>query len=498
MTYQQAVEMFRRQYPTVDPYQNNDLFNQWSGSTFGAGGFEAANYVPPPGGTTGVEVNPTAVNLFGNAGNALNQAISGATVNPNTTQVQGGQQYGSYTSQGGTTTSGTQEQTGSKASTSDETQTGTTLATSEQAGTTAGQQATATTQEQAGATTSDVAKAGTTSGTTSVVDTLGLGGLLTGQAGAATSADAARNAFLQGLVTQGPKQQQALTSAAVNQALSGPGMYGTGQGAQARAAGTAASLVGLNSLNQQLEAARELAGPSATTTLASAGNPYLGQTTTGKTEGTESTVGTTAGTTTGTTVGEQAGQTTQTGAQNTVSDLAKTANSLDLTNMLNKTQGTTAETQSGESGNVGVTAGIGTVPQNTTQGGGGCYACTAYVDMGWQMHRAIRAAAEWKLSRPEYRRSLAGYSVYGPSLARAILRSATFAKVFFPVAKAVLHEELRLAGRVSQRRFFATLCHAGFHYGSLAVAVLTGRTSIKQCDSGTANLLSRNNLYLEV
>jgi len=503
MKYESALNLFLQTHPGVDvsTQAGQEAFNNWSGQTFGTGGFENApepNIGAPtnmPGG-----MNPTAVNIFGSAdpSAALQQAIGGATINPNTQQVQGGQQAGFFQSAGGQTTTGTQEEKARREQQQTAQQQGTTLGTTQQLGTTAGQQQMATTGTTAGATTEDVTGRGVTTGTTQAVDTLGLGRLLAGQAGAATSADAARQAFLQGLVTQGPAQQRALTEAAVNQALSGPGMFGTGQGAQARAAGNAAAQVGLNALGQQLQAAQQLAGPSATTTLVGAGNPYVGQQTTGTTDTTQSRAGTQAGTTQQAQIGQQTGTTSQDTTSQQASQQASQANMLDISNLLKQSQAQSNETQSGTSGNVGYTAGIGTVPQNTQQSSGGCFACTAYVDMGWKMNRAIRAAAAYKLSLPKYRRSLAGYSVYGPALAWLILNSALFAKLFHPVAQAVLYEELRLAGKVRRRKSWASLCHFGFHYGSLAVAVLTGRREVKQCDAETVDLLKRNNLLMEV
>jgi len=301
--------------------------------------------------------------------------------------------------------------------------------------------------------------------------------------------------------------------------LSGPGMVGAGNSAQARAAGNAASNVGLNSLNQQLAASNQLSNDSALTNLVKAGNSFLGTTgaTTGTNEGqttgtsTGATTGTTAGSTTGSTTGT--GTTTNTGAttNNSATDTTGTStgttagtttgktDTLNLKDLVTDSKTTGTESSSGNSSANSSMAGIGNValpPGNS--GGGGCYACTAYADMGMIGHRSIRAAAEWKLSQPKYRRSLVGYSVYGPALARLILWSPTFAFLFFSVARAVLHEELRLAGRVSRRRRWASLCHSVFDKGSLAIAVLTGAKEVQPCGERVMNLLKRNNLLMEV
>lgn len=501
MTYQEALGEFIRTHPGVS-LNNIDpaAFNQWSYDTYGAGGFQSAPApIPAPAGGELAGANPTAVNLFGtDTKGALDAAVNQALANPNMAQVQGGAQAGYFDSTGKTTSAGTQTEKGTQKATTTGTERGTITGTTDTTGATTGTQATATKGETAGATTEDITGKQVTTGATRVADTLGLGKLLAGQAGPAAQADAARQAFLQELVTQGPKQQQALTSAAVNQALSGPGMFGTGQGAQARAATQAASQVGLQSLNQQLQAAQQLAGPSATTTLVGAGTPYLGQDTTGTTASESSKAGTQAGSSTTTQAGQQAGTTTQSGKSTQISDLAKQAESLNLSDLVKETDLTSTEAQKGTSGNVGTTAGIGNIPPTTqTSGGGGCYVCTVYVDNGWKANRAVRAAARYKLSRPEYRRSLVGYSVYGPTLARLIQCNKLFAKLFFPVARAVLFEELRLAGKTKERSDWASLCHHCFHYGSLAVAVLTGQREIKMCDRETYELLQRNNLFLE-
>lgn len=507
MTYDQALAIYRQTNPgaEVDTVAGQQAFNDWSGRTFGPGGFEGAAAPatpnnPVPGVTIPGTTNPTAVNIFGTVdpSTALSQAISGATMNPNTQQVQGGQQAGYYQSAGGTTTTGTQAEQGRQESTTTGRQAGTQTGIGQVSGVTSGQQTGQTLTGTVGATTQDVTGRGQTAGTTEVLDTLGLGRLLAGQAGAATSADAARQAFLQGLVTQGPQQQQALTAQAVNQALSGPGMFGTGEGAKARAAGNAAAQVGVNSLNQQLQAAQLLGGPTATTTLVGAGTPYLGQQTTGTTQQAQSTTGTQAGQTQTAQMAEQSGASEQkTGTQQTT-DQTSTSQALNLSNLLRSSQAASNEAQMGTSGNVGYTAGIGTVPQNTQTSSGGCYVCTMYVDHGWKAHRMVRKAAQFKLSLPKYRRSLVGYSVYGPTLAKWVGASPTFAAAFFPVARAVLYEELRLAGVVEAKQPFASLCHFVFHYGSLAIAVLTGKRQVVQCDQETCNMLSRNNLLIKV
>jgi len=501
MTYESAL----RQYITANPGVNlqsregQQAFNTWSGQTFGPGGFEAApEPAAGPGATTVTGSNPTASNIFGSGDptvgsdldNIVRQAMAYATANPNQGQVSVSGQTGATTGSGTSSTAGTQTSTGKETgkTTTGGTTIGTTTGGSANQGTTTGT-GTTTTGAKTGTT-------GTSTGTTatSVTDTLGLGGLLKKDVPGAQDATAKQRAFLTDLVANGPKAQQAQTALAVNQAMSGPGMVGAGDSARARAAGNAASNVGLNSLNQQLAASGQLSNDTALTNLVKAGNSFLGTsgTTTGATgsTGTTDTTGTTATTGTTNSVGSTSGATT--GAT------TGTTESLNLKDLVNTSATTGKEDSTSTATANSAQAGIGNAPKDTTQQSGGCYACTAYADMGQIGHRSIRAAAQWKLSQPEYRRSLVGYSVYGPALARLILWSPVFAALFLSVARAVLHEELRLAGRVSRRRRWASLCHFIFDKGSLAIAVLTGAKRVQPCGERVMNLLKRNNLLMEV
>lgn len=450
---------------------------------------------------------------------AMNQGAKGALVNPNTQEVMGAIQSGQTVSQGNTNTTGTQSQIGSNNTTSSQKQNVTGNTTNNQVGSTTGTTAGSNTSNTTGANTSITAgnNTGATTGTTSTgstgltatqgtskpIDTLGLGAMLQGQIPGATGATSDQQNFLRNLVTNGPTQQQGLTEKAVANSLSGPGMIGVGDNARARAAGYAGENVGLNSLGQQLQAASQLAGPTAATTLASAGNPFIGQATTGQ----QATIGGTTGTNNQTTAGTNVQGTTGLNTQSTAGtnnqatigtsnlsntgtsnqDLTSAANSLNLSSLLNNTNTNTNENQSGASAAQSGQVGIGNVPTNTQQSSGGCYVCTY-----WGMNPGvIRRAARWKLSVPKYRRSLAGYSVYGPFAARHFL-------IPYTVARLVLYEETRLAGLRLPKRLDATVSHSLFHWGSLLVAVLTNTHSIKQCDQRTIAHLSRNNLLFKL
>ena len=452
----------QQQFQTLSPGvdintpQGQALFQQWLTSNGGAnvaGSTPTSTAAPASAPGTGLDLGSLA-----SPNAALNAAISGAQTGGNTDQVQGAQQQGAFTSTGQTNTAGTQQETGQQSGQTQQQQN------------TTGQQTT-TGQQQ---TTGNAA----TTGLSQPVDTLGLGSLLASQAPAAAGATGASQDFLQSVLAPNNALLQAQTSNAVNQSLSGPGMVGAGDGARARAAGDAAAQVGLQSQGQQINAASALGGPTATTTLANAGSPFVGT----QTSGNQSTSG--LSDTTGSTLSAQ--------------DLSSLTNSLNLSSLLNQSNTSTNEAQSGSSGASSTQEAIGQVPNSQTSSGSGCYVCTAYVQIK-RLHRApIVRGAVYKLSHPRYARSLAGYSVYGPTLARWVLRSRCFANFFFPIAKAVLYEECRRAHGRMRKQLVPTLCHAVFHYGSIPFAFLWGRKKMCGEREDTLALLRRNNLIWRV
>jgi hypothetical protein len=418
---------------------------------------------------------PVETGLGSLINDAAKTGAAGATVNPNTQEVMAANQTGTTQSSGLTNTSGTQTQTGTKSNNTSQNQ----VTNSAQAGTTIG---------STGSNTSGTSTTGQTSqtGTTNTVtptDTLGFGQLLQNQVTGAQDATATQQSFLKDLVANGPANQQALTARAVNSALSGPGMVGAGDNAQARAASDAASTVATNALNQQLAAAGQLANNTQVTNLATAGNPYVGSSSTGATNTTAS----------GTTNSNQStGGFSNTATNNTnTENLINNLNSLDISSLINKTDTTTNEQQAGLSNANSSQVGIGTVPENSTSSAGGCYVCTDFVDRGLMHPGAIRRAARWKLSQTKYHKSLVGYSIYGPFAAKHHLVPRS-------IARLILYEECRLAGVKVPKRTDATGCHAIFHYFSTIVAVLTGQNKIKQCEPSMVAMLSRNNLIFKV
>lgn len=119
--------------------------------------------------------------------------------------------------------------------------------------------------------------------TTSTADPFGLAALLGQQGSSLAGADSTRLNFLTNLLTNGPSNLQGQVSGAVNNALSGPGMFGAGDNARARAAAGAASGIGLGDLNSIITGASNITAPTAVANAATASVPFDPQTTTGNT-----------------------------------------------------------------------------------------------------------------------------------------------------------------------------------------------------------------------
>jgi hypothetical protein len=268
-------------------------------------------------------------------------------------------------------------------------------------------QETSTGAQQQGAT----SQQGTTNGgsVTGVNDTLGMGALLQGQQGAATATDATRGSTLNSLMQQGDPALQQQVSQAVSRSLSGPGMQGVGQGAQARAAGDAAAQIGMNSAGTQLAASQQAAGPTATTTLAAAGNPYLGQTQ--QNVQNQSTTGQSAQNTTG--------QSSAVGGQST--------------------QGT-ANSQNQQQA-------FGLTPQQSTSSGGGSVICTALGERGWLPRWMLEdelffVSQNWK----SFKHAARCYFLWGTPVAKLVRRNWFVAILCYPFANACAYEAARRSG----------------------------------------------------
>lgn len=379
--------------------------------------------------------------------------------NQDFSQNQTGAQSGAYAS-GQDTTSTQVQNTG-------QTQTGAT--TSNQ--TTGGQ--TAQTQQGQSAT--------TTGSVTAPIDTLGFGSLLQQDATNATSQDATRGNFLTDLVQNGPSNINGMVDQAVRNSLTGAQTTGAGDDARARIAGDAASQTGLNILGSQLNATSQLAGPTATTTLAGAAQPFIGSAT---------------GSTTGNT-----GTQTTTGSNTGFSNLVGTATG--NTTGFNNTATNEAQVGAGTATGSSAQASSGVAPQQTTtSGGGGCVLCTAAIDLGlWKNLRVLRLVIKHKLDTDfkNFRLASRGYFFLFTPLARFLLGQPRLACILYPLAKMVVYEELRVAGRQLRLNRKAWCVHWTGHYLCAAVGlVFFPFISGKVTDPIIETIARRENVWFQI
>lgn len=183
---------------------------------------------------------------------------------------------------------------------------------------------------------------GETSGlsSTNVTDSLGLGSLISQQAKAAQTSDAARNTWLTDVMQNGGTGYQDQMQQAINNSLSGPGMQGVGNMAKGRVAGSAAEQIAMNNMDQRLAAAQQLQSGGQFAQVAALGNPYLGSST--ATSGTSAT---------------NTANTTQNSTQNT-------------SDIFNQNTGNSSTANSGTSQSVGSTQGNVSNVGNTASNGG--------------------------------------------------------------------------------------------------------------------------------
>lgn len=527
----------------------------------------AGTVVPPIAGNTNMGSGDTSQGTGGIDFGALTQAGTPPAITPNTLPAlntlggnygtnQTGAQTGGYTSVGGTSsnTSGSQDTntTGSQNTTGTQTgattgsqvgnttgaTTGATTGTSAQNTVDNSQQTTAGTTNQTsldtgqssstgGSTNSGTqATTGTTSGTTGVNAPFDVGALVNSTLGTDATTDANRSSFLNDFMNTGGTALNSQVDQAVRQSLSGPQAVGAGDSAQARAAGYSAAQIARNNADQRLQAASELAGPTATGSTVASFAPLFGTTSTGTNTGNTTTANTgtttgnttnvnagqtgtsTAGTTTGSNTGSTTGSTTGTSAGTTAgtsnlatggtstgsttgaSNTAGTSNTLDLQSLLSN------EGQAGTAiGNSLQQAG-GLVPQGQPTGSSGCVVCTAFVARGQMKPGAIRRAVRWKLGVPKYATSIAGYMLYGPFLARLVLHSDVAAYALRSLARAILYHEVFLACPNRLRwKLKPWLCHAAFNCLSWPVGLLSqwlGLDTGVRCPQIRALLKSQN------
>lgn len=347
------------------------------------------------------------------------------------------------------------------------------------------------------------------------------------------ASDAARNAYLTDFMQTGGTQFGSQVDQAVRNSLTGPQMTGAGDSARARAAGYAGAQVARTNADQRLGAASQLAGPSALGTLTQQSAPLFGQQSTtnsvndiasnNTSTGTNNTNATNYSDTSGTNytrsdqVGasnmQTQGQTAQnnvgtsnlntTGSTNTTGQQAQTGVS-DSTSALNKLMSTVDfqklvgnETNAGTASGSSASNSAGTMPEGQPVQTGGCMVCTAYVSLGEMHPGAIRRAALWKQARMDkYGTSIDGYMHYGPLLARAILRSVDFARLFRPLARSILYHENYLSAPTRFRwRLLPFINHEVFDRLSYLVGLYshaTGKPRGVQCEQTKRMLVSQN------
>lgn len=371
---------------------------------------------------------------------ALLSGATGAKTGGNTQQVQGSAQSGTFG------TSGQENQTQSQTQAENQTATNT--------GTTAGTQT----------------QTGTNTGTSTAIDTLGLGKLLQGAGGQAVANDTARSGFLNGVIQNGDPGLQSQTSQAVNRALSGPGMVGTGDSARARAAGYAGAEVGRTALGNQLNASQQLAGPTAVTTLAGAGNPFVGQATSGTQGGTTQNVQNTAGTSNTNTLGS------------TLSSLIN-----------NQSQGGTSSANSQQ-------VAAGNTPAQSTSSGGSII-CTVLVHHGLMSREVVEQELSYIAKNyKRFKRSAVGYYFFGTPIAKSALKHRWFAMLLLPVAWACSYEAGRRNKKVLKFNLLAWLTYHSFFFTCDKLGWLLSITRPKATDRivdhALVALLKRYNLEI--
>ena len=304
-------------------------------------------------------------------------------------------------------------------------------------------------QQQTGNTTQNTS--GTS--TTAPVDTLGFGALLQGGAANATARDATSQNFLTDMVNTGGASLNSQFDKGIRQSLTGPQMTGAGDSARGRAAGYAAADIARNNVGQRLQAAQQLSGPTATTTLAGAANPFVGQT------------NNTSGSTTG------------------FSDLLTKA----------------AESQAGVTAGQSSQASAGQIPQGQPVKSGGCVLCTAAIELNLSKHhRVLRRVIKHKLGPAwkDFRLAARGYFFLFTPFARFLLSHPRLATLLWPLAKMVVYEELRVSGRKLPLRVGAWLVHWAGHTACAVLGILPVRGHVT--DPIIVGIAKRNNILFEV
>lgn len=396
-------------------------------------------------------INPTSsTGTSSPSAGSFTQAPTPTGVSGNYAQVQNSLQSGAFA----TTGSSQQQQQQQSGGTSQQQTQGTSLTNQTNQQTQTGQTGqTATSQENQ--VSQDIARTQGTE-TTQAIDTLGFGQLLKDQAPGVVSSDAARSAWLQDVMNTGGTGFQSQMDQAVRNSLTGPQTTGAGDSARARMASYAAAETGRTNLNQRLAAAEQLSGPTGLATLSTAANPYIGKTT-----AIDSTTNTNRNT-------QSSGTTNTTGWSNLQSNGTSNSATQSLQNTTGSNTGwsnltgTTNEAQSGITNAMSSQAGAGNIPEGQPVKTGGCVLCTAGIELGlWKQKRLLKSAIAYKLGPgwKKFRLAARGYfAVFGP-FADFLLDHPKLAAVLAPLARMVVYEELRQAGRKLPLRKRAWLVH---------------------------------------
>lgn len=395
MTYQQLLDAYKQQGGQVGTDVQNQAFNQWTTTLPGGkdGNWDNITSATPQ---PSINRNEGAAGSSTSAGNNLDlgalvpSAPPSAPVVPQITPVPAGAGAQGYSQNEAGGQSGGYTSVGANSST----QTGQQTQNSTEAGSQTGSQS------------------GQTSQTTQVNDPFNLTSLVGKQLGDTSASDSANRAWLGDFRDTGGTAFGGQVDQAIRNSLTGPQMTGAGDSARARAAGYGAAEVARGNAGQRLQAAQQLNSPTALTQSVGQVSPLLGSTTSG-----------TSGSTT-----------------SAINNLTKQASTLDLQSLVgNEAQAGTATGQSASQGS-------GVAPAGQTVKSGGCVVCTAYVSRGEMKPGAVRRACKFKQANwSRYGTSLTGYLFYGPLLARLVLSSDLFARLFYPIARAVLYEEVRLS-----------------------------------------------------
>lgn len=276
-------------------------------------------------------------------------------------------------------------------------------------------------------------------------------------------------------------------------------MTGAGDSARARAAGYAGAQIGRQNLDQRMGAAAALAGPSAQTTLAGAANPFLGttQTSTGTQNFSNLLSGTNISNGFSNLLGSQS--TAGSNTQNTNASQTGASATTGFSNMASAQSENQAGTATGSSAQ----AASGQIPQSQTVqsgGGGGCIVCSVGLHHGvFRTPRLLRLVVRHKLQREpaRFRRAAAGYFLlYSPFVRKLLLPSRRLTRFAMSIAKSVVYEEARIAGRRLPFKSLPWALHWTWHWSCWVVGAVTGAKP-EVTDGAILKVLRKENVLFQ-